>query len=311
MHFHSTQSDGWLNSKELVDKIKWKRWKVAVCTDHDIVNKEIASLLANENITSCEWVEISVWTYIDWTERHLHMNAYSKSFSPELIKILNWIIENRKVKIIWQIGQLEKSWFEINKDSFFEYLSQRWTNLNNVNNFHIAQFIFENPNNLNLVKKLLGESVDMWLFIRQCLKKKWELKHIGCYEIDKYEPEIADIVQHLDNWILSIAHPNFSFELTKISDPVERQKQEFANFENFVKYAVQQWVKAIEIWTLCHKDWTEKIIELTNKYNLLITFGSDFHYNVFDERHVDMFEKNPHTSNYIIEKNVDRLFSEL
>ncbi|MEF2175985.1 MAG: hypothetical protein V3575_05915 [Candidatus Absconditabacteria bacterium] len=311
MHFHSTQSDGGLNSNELVEKIKSKGGKIAVCTDHDIVNKEIVNLLANENITSCEGVEISVGTFIDGTERHLHMTAYSKSFSPELIQILNGIVENRKVKIIGQIGQLEKSGFEINKDSFFEYLAQRGTNLNNINNFHIAQYIFENPSNLNLVKKLLGENVDMGLFIRQCLKKKGDFKHIGCYEIEKYEPEIIDIIKNLDNGVLSIAHPNFSFELPKIQDPIERQKQEFAAFEKFVKQAVQQGVKAIEIGTLCDKNWTEKIIRLANKHNLIITFGSDFHYNIFDERHVDMFEKNPHASDYLIEKNIDRLFSQL
>lgn len=297
MHFHSTLSDGRKTSKEILGIAKEKWLYLAICTDHDIINTELPELLLANWIQSSEWVEISIFD--SRFDAHLHFTAYAKKFNQKVVDILSNTRNWRKEKIDKQIGLLQKNWFVIDINEFYEFYKDK-SNIDNLNISHIAWYVWRNPENVITAKKLAWEDIDREWFLKRCLKKEWDMSHIWSVTIPEYEPRLEYMWELLkeDNAVLSLAHPNF--KLTQ------------AEFKSRIWYYVDLWVNAIEINSKASSDWVELILRYQKKYDYILTFWSDCHFNQYSEdKHSELWAQNPYINELDLNINLLRFRKKL
>ena len=147
-HFHTKLSD-WSRTNNDVLKESREKWiNFISATEHDIINDEL-SLLANMNwLSNSLWVEISaVDNEVTW--KSLHLTCYSDHFCDEIRSILENTREKRKLKIMKQVEKLESLWFNINYEKFIRFYKNLDVNIDNINNFHIEDYIFQNEDNID------------------------------------------------------------------------------------------------------------------------------------------------------------------
>lgn len=294
MHFHSTYSDWYLTNEGII-KIAKELWlKFLAITDHDVVNSDFVQLSKQNGINTLEWVEISAFDD-KVTNKSLHLTCYAEKFSWEILEILektrNWKIE----KVKKQIEKLNFLELEINYPEFIKYFKEKWFDIWNLNNSHIAEFVYMDQENIEKINKLVWEKISMWDFIRRWLKKDWDLKDIFWQEVPRFEPTVDEIWKIVlrDWYFLSTAHPNFTFR---------------ENFELFYEFIEQykdilQW---IEINSLASKKWIEVILETGKKYKKIFTFWSDEHFIPWDKDddvHWKLWSFNPNVPNSDIHEN--------
>lgn len=293
MHFHTTMSDGKLNNQQVINEAKQRGLDFMVVTEHDIINTKLP-ILANQNwIQNTQWVEISAHDD-KITDKSLHITSYANKFSWDIIDMLektrNWKVH--KIKI--QIETLQSNWFNIDYKDFIDYCLSKWFNVENLNSSHIDNYIYEFSENIELIKKITWEEIKSWDFIWRCLKEKWDFSHLWWKKIDKYEPTIEEIWKIAKEWwyFLSLAHPNFTF------------RNDFELFELFMEEYkdVLNW---IEINTLASEKWVKIILETSKKYDLILTFWSDDHFERTkkDSYHWIFWYMNQHISEWDIMKN--------
>ena len=192
-HFHTKLSD-WSRTNNDVLKESREKWiNFISATEHDIINDEL-SLLANMNwLSNSLWVEISaVDNEVTW--KSLHLTCYSDHFCDEIRSILENTREKRKIKIMKQVEKLESLWFNINYEKFIRFYKNLDVNIDNINNFHIEDYIFQNEDNIDrFLLNLVGFKINRWDFISRCLKKWWDLNYIWWEQIEPYEPSVSKI----------------------------------------------------------------------------------------------------------------------
>ena len=135
-------------------------------------------------------------------------------------------------------------------------------------------------------------------FYQKCLRRGGELH--SEYSIlwdESYKPELWDISEMTQwNWVLSIAHPNYTFS----HDHIQGFRQLYKDV-----YKPQLWIQAIEINTKASKNWVRAILEMKQEYGneLQITFGSDCH-RLWkpDDKHGDLWFENDFLSKWVIER---------
>ena len=292
-HFHTTMSDWALTNEQVIDLAVQKWLYFSSVTEHDIVNTVFSTMAREVWIQSLEWVEISAFD-TEIANKSLHITCYAQEFNWELIDILsntrNWKIW----KIIMQIDILNKNWFNINYADFITYFEKKWFDIRNLNNSHIAEYIYSIPANIELVKRLSWVEMTYWDFIVRCLKTTWDFRDIWWTKVDKYEPTVYDVWRIAkENWyFLSLAHPNFTF------------KDDIKLFLDFIEEYrnVLNW---IEINALASKIWVEVILITAKKYNMILTFWSDDHFvrDKKDEIHWILWEQNTYVSEWDIMEN--------
>jgi len=299
-HFHTKLSD-WSRSNNDVLKESREKWiNFISATEHDIINDEL-SLLANVNwIANSLWVEISaVDNEVTW--KSLHLTCYSDHFCDEIRSILDNTREKRKLKIMKQVEKLESHWFNINYKKFLRFYKNLDVNIDNVNNFHIEDYIFQNEDNIDrLLLNLVGVKINKWDFIARCLKKWWDLSYIWWQQIELYEPSVSRIWKLVNNkkYFLSLAHPNFTF----------RNDEEW--FLKFIDYYKDK-LNWIEINSQASEEWVKLIIDTSIKYWMILTFWSDSHHVWRDSKHWDLWDMNKFLTEDIIEENFEDFLYEL
>lgn len=284
MHFHSNISD-WKNSQEEILNSAISLWLDMISlTDHDI----ISSTKFVDDIRSA-WIITNTASEISVREpekdRSIHLTCYSNNFSDQVFKVL----ENTRTKKVWmissQILKLQEKWFKISVEEVYEYFQKKWKKIDSLNKFDISEFIFSDQFNIELITEITGEYFDVETFFLHFLKEWWELNLEYSIKIPEYEPTVEDVgeLANLSKAVLSIAHPNFTFEKLWINW-----------FEDSIPKYVELWINAIEINSLASKKWLEAIYDIKKKYNLLITAWSDNHniwYN--DAKHWHFWFLNP------------------
>ncbi|MCK9273000.1 hypothetical protein M0P65_05630 [Candidatus Gracilibacteria bacterium] len=296
-HFHTNLSDGKFDNAQVIAQAKEKGVKFAICTDHDIINYEFPRLACASGILSYEGVEVSC--YDEKNDHHLHFTTYSKKFNGKVTKILENTRNGRKTKILSQIDLLKKNGFKIEENEFYNFFAKK-TNIDNLNVSHLSSYILRSPENNTLIKKLTGENLNMEQFLLRCLKIEGDLKHIGAVELKGYEPTIAEFgqVAKQENYIFSLAHPNFKMTQEK--------------FRQRIEYYLNLGVNAVEINILADKDWIELILEFQKKFDFLLTFGSDCHFKTArGEKHGGFGDINPHISQELVNLNLEKLKNKL
>ena len=300
MHFHTKLSDWSRTNEEIIKESKDKWIEFIAATEHDIINDDLVLSARVNWLATTWWVEISSHDDIV-TWKSMHLTCYSNDFWKEIRNILENTVINRKLKIRKQIDKLESNWFNINYKKFLRFYRNLDVNLDNLNNFHLEDYIFQNEDNIDkLLLSLVWVKLDRGKFIERCLKRDGDLKHIWWDEVEKYEPSI-DIIWKLskeNNYFLSLAHPNFTFR---------NNEQEFLDF--IEEY--QDKFNWIEINSQASEDWVKLITDTSVKYWLILTFWSDSHHKRKDQKHGDLWDMNEFLTEEIIEENFEEFLYEL
>lgn len=287
-HFHTTMSDGGATSAEAVAKCVKNGVRFAVATEHDVVNREFAKLAAENGIGTLEGVEISARAPIgDGKVKHLHLTSYSKSFVPQIDSLMEETRNGRVRKMAIQCETLAKIGFDVTHEAFLKRFENGGFDLANLTNFHLAEFLVERPSTPALTKGIMGAEVtNPNDFIKLFLKRESPYPVGVAQNFPEYEPKaelVSELVVRQSKGILSIAHPNFTFE-----------KEGVEAFENGIaENLVAAGVNGIELNPHATPEWTQAVLRTKRKYGLVLTFGSDCHFlpnKIGDGRHSDVGE---------------------
>ncbi|EKE28224.1 MAG: hypothetical protein ACD_3C00086G0068 [uncultured bacterium (gcode 4)] len=295
MHFHTNLSDGRLSNAEIIKRILKIGW-FFVATDHDLVNSEFESLAKAIGITSTEWVEISILDKNYW---YFHITAYAKNFRWEILDILENTRNWRRSKIYKQIRVLQKNWILINEDAFFSFFEDKWINVFNLNIYHLASYVYKFKQNISHVKNITWVEMDKIEFLKRCLRDEWDFSCIWAATVPEYTPDISDIIRIVkeNDWMTSIAHPNFSF------------KQD--EYRKRIEYFLWLWMDGIEINSRATREQIDIARACLKKENLF-TFWSDCHFTAYSEAdHWDFWEISPDLDEETIAENIEKIISRL
>ena len=300
MHCHSTRSDGKNSLVEVYTEAQRKELDFIALTDHDVISPpNFQSSLRDVWIETCDSVEISAHNPDFW--KSLHLVSYAKIFSESLQQILEVSRSGKQDKNKGQIEKLvAQFWFLGNYEDFRKYMNlKRKRKIETANGFDISCYMMWCPENRILAETILaklqqkdGKTVQESFFY-ECLKRGGQLFEIYGFEVPEYEPSVEQTVQEViqkSGWILSLAHPNVTFAVNKWG---------INEFLRTVENYVNQWVNAIEINTQANSEWVQAILYVQQKYDLLLTFGSDCHeigYSGRDGKHASIGEQNPYVS---------------
>jgi hypothetical protein len=206
----------------------------------------------------------------------------------------------RKVKVQNQIQSLYDNGFRADFSGFLQYFADQGIADMNLANGHIAHYIYSFPENITLVQRLTGKSLSWIEFLCEFLKREGEFAYAGAPIVTNYEPTIELCVElaRENNALLSIAHPNFTFVKGR------------ENLKSIIKTYVDAGVRGIEINATASKEWVKTILEVREKYNLILISGSDCHFdNSTDGKHGEFGSRNPYLSDVqfqgIVEKFIE------
>jgi histidinol phosphatase-like PHP family hydrolase len=299
-HFHTKLSDWSRNNDEVIREAKQKWIDFIAPTEHDIINDELI-LSAKMNWMACvSWVEISSNDDIA-TWKSLHLTCYSNNFWTQIRDILENTREKRKLKVRKQVERLQSNWFNINYEKFIRFYKNLDFNIDNINNFQLEDYVFQNEDNIDkLLMSLVWVKMERWEFIQKCLKRNGEFRDIWWDEVEKYEPSVSKIwdIARENNYFLSLAHPNFTFRKNEqwFLDFIEQYHNKF------------NW---IEINSKATEDWVKLIVDTSVKYGMILTFWSDSHHKWSDSKHWDLWDMNEFVTSKMIEENFEDFLYEL
>lgn len=133
------------------------------------------------------------------------------------------------------------------------------------------------------------------------LSKTGDFSHIGAIDnLPPYEPsvELCGEVAKENHAVLSIAHPNHTFKSLE-------------EFSTLVPGYVDKGVNALEIHISTPPEWINLILETKKKYNLLLTFGSDCHFEKISAKHGMIGDLNPYLAEDFIQEEFEKFRSVL
>lgn len=247
LHTHTVNSDGTYTVEELVKMASEKRLKVLAVTDHDTVDglkdsKKIKEYEAKYNIEIIKGIEMSC--NLNGKDVHIlgyFLNLDDTDFLKELDRIAD-IRNERNEKIIKKLADLK---LPVTMEELLEIVQG-----NVISKAHFAEIMLKKGYvscKSDAFKNYLGKG--------------------GAAFVEKRDYQPADAVDILvkNGAFVSLAHPKL------ITD-------DFAEVERIVSDLVKHGLRGLEVnyYSFSKKD-REKYMVLAEKYNLIITGGSDFH----------------------------------
>lgn len=243
MHIHSTYSDGELNLEEIVKGLKENNVGIFSITDHD--NIESSKNINNINLDGLEYysgVEISSI----YNGYKMHILGYNYELTTELEKLINEINEKRIIRFINNMDYIRKNKNVNMSDSEIETLINSGITIGRPN---IVSF---------LLKHGYGES-----------RKDAYLKYVKDYKNSViYRADLENVIDILkkSNAKIILAHPK------KI------EKDYNIDIEEILPELVKLGIDGVEIFNNIHTLYdVNKYRKLSEKYNLLMSCGSDYH----------------------------------
>ncbi len=244
MHIHTNNSDGQYSTLEILEMLKQKNIQLFSITDHDNVNSciELEKIQLPEHIKNISGIEFSAIN----NKYNCHILGYDIDYkNTKLIKECETIKQRRVNKIKTIINYLEYT--------HNIYLSEEEQTLLFNKKGTIGRF--------DLCKILIEKGYGN--------KKEIYDKYLSNIEgIKTHRSNIEDITKIINdaNGISILAHPKEIEEDYKI------------NIEDIIEDFIEKGINGIEAYNSIHtlKD-TKRYLLLAQKYNLLITGGSDFH----------------------------------
>lgn len=250
LHIHSNYSDGTDSVVEILEHIRDKGIKTFSITDHDIIdgNFEVLKLLDNaDNRDIPKFITgVEVSSIFNGTEMHLLGYGFDVN-NAQVKTMLDTAKENRRKKVLYMLDYLKD-----NYDIVFSAVQNDWLmSLKLVGKPHVAKVMIDNG-----YGKDVGEVIVKYL--DKC--KAPNLKTDAKYMIDCI---------HNGGGFVSLAHPkeimrDYTWDFGKIDDIVAKLKS--------------IGLDAVEVYH-SSQNCTEiaEYKKIADKYNLLISGGSDYH----------------------------------
>ena len=242
LHMHTRCSDGLLNPEELVEAAKAAGLNYIAITDHDTVNGICqlyeVGLYPNKGIKIIPGIEFSAHHEV----QEIHILGYNIDiYDKNLTDRLNDVVEGRWDRFSNMIKKLQDMEYDISETDVLEIAGDSTS----ISRSHIAQA---------LVKKGYFQTV------KDCFDEvleKGRPAYVSHYLLDP--KEIIDLIKQ-SGGIPVLAHPKL------IKD------------DNLVDELLKQGIEGVEAFYPKHSpEDTERYLAMANKYNLMITGGSDFH----------------------------------
>jgi len=242
LHMHTRCSDGLLNPEELVEAAKAAGLNYIAITDHDTVNGICqlyeAGLYPAKGIKIIPGIEFSA--HHETQEIHIlgyNIDIYDKNLTDRL----NDVVEGRWDRFSNMVKRLQELEYDISETDVLEIAGDSTS----ISRSHIAQV---------LVKKGYFPTV------KDCFDEVLEKGRPAYVSHFLLEPEeIIDLIKQ-SGGIPVLAHPKL------IKD------------DTLVEQLLKQGIEGVEAYYPKHSpEDTERYVAMANKYNLMITGGSDFH----------------------------------
>jgi len=245
LHIHSKYSDGEYNIDELISMLKENDIKVFSICDHD--NIDSIKYLKSKSLNDIEYisgVEISSF----YNKMGVHILGYNINHnSKSLNKLLRKINIKRKRRMHEILKKIKiRDGITISNDDFDILM-----NTNNVGKKNLSKILIKNNlgNNHLEIREHYLKNLNCKISYRENLKKV-------CKVIIK------------SNGVPILAHPK------------EMEDRYNILLDNVIEDMIKCGIKGIEVYHSIHsKEDIKRYLNIANKYNLLISGGSDFHGN--------------------------------
>ena len=251
LHIHTNNSDGDYTVEQIIKKLKELKINLFSITDHDNIDayKELEQIKLEEQMKYINGIEFSSIN----NKYNCHILGYNIDYNNiNLIKECEIIKERRLNKIKTIIKNLEeKHNIYLTDEEMTSITNKKGT----IGRFSLCKILMERG---------LGEKQEIY---KKYLSNKEGIKtHRSNIE------EITKIIKEA-NGISILAHPKEIEEEYKI------------DIEELIEDFIEKGINGIEAYNSIHtlQD-VKKYILLAQKYNLLITGGSDFHGRSHKER---------------------------
>ncbi len=245
LHCHTTASDGIKSPSELIDFAIGQNVRVLAVTDHDTVSglEEAVNYASGKDIALIPGIEFS----IDYQGGSFHLVGLyiDHQYKPLIDKTLH-LQEVRDKRIYRIIEDLEKHGIEIPIE---EVLLESGGGA--IGRPHVARVLLKHgyANNINEV------------FKKYLVKGK-----PGYVKKERIKLEEAISLIRGAGGLSIVAHP------------VSLNYKNITEFENLLKGFIDSMVDGIEVYSSMHKaSEISSFLELAEKYNLIVSGGSDYH----------------------------------
>ncbi|NQT32133.1 MAG: PHP domain-containing protein [Candidatus Omnitrophica bacterium] len=239
LHVHTTFSDGALPPETIVKEALEQGLRAIAITDHDCVDG-IAPAIKAACGTSLEVVPgVEISAANETTEIHI-LGYFVDPNNARLLEVLKKIRENRLGRMEKMISLLAAKGIEIDEGKVFSFAAS-----GTVGRLHLARVLVEEK-----VVRDVREAFDKYIGDgKPCCVKHKRLDYT----------DAMDLIRGAGG-VPVLAHPG-----TKGSD-------------NYISSYVEAGLKGIEVlYAKHHPAMTRKYEDLAQKYNLLVTGGSDYH----------------------------------
>ncbi len=243
LHIHTDISDGSYSIEEIVTMAKNNNTTYLAITNHDTTRglKEAIAIGEKQNIKIIPGIEISAYNFEK--NKKVHILGYNFDLqSPNINRLCKPILKRRHENSLWQINQLNKNDYKINIYKIYE----RAKNSKTIYKQHI-------------MAELNQDEFSSESYIEQYIRL-FKGDGICSRDIDYVDAVEAVKAIKSDNGIAVLAHPG--------------QLKSFDILEKLIETGLD----GIELY---HEDHTKedfyKIIEYSDRYNLILTGGTDFH----------------------------------
>ena len=286
LHMHSTNSDGFLSPKEIIEKAIQNNVKTLSITDHDTISaytKDFFDLALENEINIITGVEIST----KLNNRSVHVLGYNIDINnKELQEALYKIKNSRHIYLKDVSTKLNELGYIVN----YEELDK----VESVTKAHISLDIVSNPKNKELLLKVFNHIPNKGEFIETIMNK-------GCPGFIKKESlspkEGAELIRNAGGKVV-LAHPvAYKYE-TEFSDE---------DVINIIKDIKADGIEANYIYIDRDMNKINDIVKwnnIANDLNLFTTIGSDFHNSNGISPEIGLINEN-------IKVNIDEIINNL
>jgi len=253
LHTHTTASDGTLKPMELVEKAKLIGLEVLAITDHDTItgfHQIDETVYKDPKLLLIRGVEISA----EYPTDSLHILGYNFDNSEKVEKVLNELIEYRNKRNELILEKMNQHGFKLTMEELKEVAKGKA-----IGRPHFARL---------MVEKGYVQSME------EAFQKY--LKDGGLFFVEKkrLKPEEAIELIKESGGIAILAHPYQTLHEGK-PYPIA---PEIETLEDLIKYLVSKGLDGVEAYYSTHlPGQVEELLRIAEKYNLVVTAGSDFH----------------------------------
>ncbi|WP_448374756.1 PHP domain-containing protein [Fervidobacterium sp.] len=253
LHTHTTASDGTFRPMELIEKAKLIGLEALAITDHDTISgfQQIDETVEiDPKLLLIKGVEISA----EYPTDSLHILGFNFKDSEKVGRVLNELIDYRNKRNELILEKMNNHGFKVTMEELKKIAKGKA-----VGRPHFARL---------LVEKGYVQSMD------EAFQKY--LKDGGLFFVEKRRLKSEEAIELIKEagGIAILAHP---YQILKDGKPFPIAPS-VESLEDFIKYLKFKGLDGIEAYYSTHTNsQIDELLRIAEKYDLLITAGSDFH----------------------------------